>query len=80
MDGDKVISLTDRHSDGALEKLIFDILILSECNHFIGSDGSQISRTIYELMQTRHLDASDKGWSINTIKKDQKYYFYWYFI
>lgn len=80
LEGDEVISLQSRHRSGALEKLIIDLYLLSESDHFIGSDASQISRAVYELMQTRHVDASDKGWSINTIKKDHKYYFFWYFI
>jgi len=76
----EVITLRERYKDGALEKLVYDIFLLSECDHFIGSDASQISRAVYELMQTRHVDASDRGWSINTIKKDKRYWFWWFFI
>eukprot|EP01118_Nematostelium_gracile_P017245 TRINITY_DN730_c0_g1_i1.p1 TRINITY_DN730_c0_g1~~TRINITY_DN730_c0_g1_i1.p1 ORF type:complete len:420 (-),score=90.20 TRINITY_DN730_c0_g1_i1:5-1264(-) len=81
IEGEKVISLNERHKAGALEKLVIDIHLLSEGDLFIGSDGSQISRAVYELMQTKSTeDNSDRGWSINTIKKDKKYFFWWFFI
>eukprot|EP00047_Mylnosiga_fluctuans_P009598 m.12204 g.12204 ORF g.12204 m.12204 type:complete len:427 (+) comp2707_c0_seq1:41-1321(+) len=70
----------NRYADGALVNLLFDVMLLSECDHFIGTDGSQISRLVYELQQTRHPNGFDKGWSIDTIIKDKVNAFFWYLI
>lgn len=77
-DDDRISGVGDRHAVGALKNLIYDIYFLSECDHFLGDDGSNISRVVYELMQTKHLDASQKAWSIHTLLKDGKQYFFWY--
>jgi hypothetical protein len=76
----RVSGLGDRYGSGAFVNLLFDMMLLSECDHFIGSDGSQISRLVYELQQTRHVNGFDKGWSIDTIIKDKVNAFFWYLI
>ncbi len=76
----RVSGLGDRYGSSAFLNLLFDIFFLSESDHFIGSGGSQISRMVYELQQTRHVDGFDKGWSIDTIIKDKKNAFFWYLI
>lgn len=74
------LDFKSRYQQGSVERLVFDMNLLSECDHFLGSDGSHISRTAYELMQTRHIDATERGWSIHTILKDKKNGFFWFLI
>lgn len=76
----RVSGLGERYAQGAFVNLLFDIMMMSEADHFLGSDGSQISRLVYELQQTRHVNGFDKGWSIHTILKDKKNAFFWYLI
>lgn len=76
----RVSGLGNRYGESAFLNLLFDIFLLSECDHFIGTDGSQISRLVYEMQQTRHVDGFAKGWSIDTIIKDKVNGFFWYLI
>jgi len=76
----RVSGIGIRHATGALENLLFDIYFLTECDFFLGSDGSQISRIVYELRQSRYLDGTPTAWSVHTIRADNSYSFNWYFI
>lgn len=61
-----------RHSKNAILNLLYDVYLLSESDFFIGTDSSQISRAVYELMQVRHPDATRLGVSLDTILADRK--------
>jgi len=76
----KISGLGNRHGSESFRRLIIDLYILSASDFFFGTDGSQISRMVYEMMQTRHLDATSKAWSIHTIVTQNKFGFYWYLI
>lgn len=78
-----------RHAKNAILTLLYDIYILSECDFFIGTgsyitcsylDSSQVSRAVYELMQTMNDDASRLAVSLDTMKKDHTYTFHWFLI
>lgn len=76
----RVSGVGDRHAPNAILNLINDMYLLSECDFFIGTDSSQVSRAVYEIMQTKHLDASRLGVSLDTIQKDHEFSFYWFLI
>jgi glycoprotein 6-alpha-L-fucosyltransferase len=69
-----------RHSQNAILNLLYDVYFLAESDFFIGTDSSQISRAVYELMQVRHPDATRLGVSLDTILVDKKFEFYWFLI
>jgi len=70
----------ERHGKNAILNLIYDMYFLAECDFFIGTDSSQISRAVYEMMQVRFDDAARLGVSLDTIQKDRKFEFYWFLI
>ncbi|CAH1794460.1 unnamed protein product [Owenia fusiformis] len=52
------ISTPDVFSKKHLDLIIFDILLLKECDYFIGTFSSNVGRLVYELQQSRYEDAS----------------------
>lgn len=46
----------NRYSSSEFQRLIVDISLLSECDLFVGTFSSQVSRVVYELMQLKFKD------------------------
>ncbi|XP_053382375.1 alpha-(1,6)-fucosyltransferase-like isoform X2 [Mercenaria mercenaria] len=63
-------ALKTRHSEESLRGIILDIHMLSLCDYLVCTFSSQVCRAAYELMQTRHGDASQWFKSL-----DDLYYF-----
>ena len=59
-----------RYSESSLQGLIQDIFHLSETDFIVCTFSSQVCRMAYELMQTRHVDASGAFRSL-----DDRWYF-----
>lgn len=76
----RISGIGKRHERNAIIALLLDLYFLSESDFFVGTDSSQISRAVYELMQTKHNDASYLGVSLDTIFTDFKFDFFWYLI
>ena len=75
----RISGVGNRYSRFSFRNLLFDLFLLSECDMFIGTDASQISRLAYELQQTHHIDASARSWSIHSLVKGKRSFF-WYLI
>jgi hypothetical protein len=64
------LTIERRYSSSELMRLIIDIHLLVECDMFVGTFSSQISRIVYEMMQVKHVDlpkeklviSMDGGW------------------
>ncbi|XP_078481468.1 alpha-(1,6)-fucosyltransferase-like isoform X2 [Ciona intestinalis] len=54
-----------RSTEGFFE-VITDVNMLAKCNYIVGTLSSELSRLAYELMQTYHVDATDKFYSLDT--------------
>ena len=59
----------NRNSKEAYTNTLTDILLMSECDFFVGTQSSNIGRVVYELMQTKYFDAS---WRMRSL--DLKYF------
>ncbi|EDO43595.1 predicted protein [Nematostella vectensis] len=66
----KSAGIASRYSDASLHGVIFDIQMLSECDYLVCTFSSQVCRVGYEIMQSKHPDASRKFQSLDDI-----YYF-----
>nr|XP_026696318.1 alpha-(1,6)-fucosyltransferase-like [Ciona intestinalis] len=53
-----------RSTEGFFE-VITDVNMLAKCNYIVGTLSSELSRLAYELMQTYHVDATDKFYSLD---------------
>ena len=60
----------DRKNANSLQGIIIDIYMLSLTDYLVGTFSSQVSRTAYEIMQTRFPDAADRFKSLDDL---------WYF-
>jgi glycoprotein 6-alpha-L-fucosyltransferase len=70
--GEKVNPSQTRFAQGAFANLIFDVLMLAECDVFVGTESSNIGRLVYEKMQANYLDSMARAVSIETIIRDNK--------
>uniref|UniRef100_H2YJ14 GT23 domain-containing protein n=1 Tax=Ciona savignyi TaxID=51511 RepID=H2YJ14_CIOSA len=61
----------DRHSDSALKSILFDVLLLKECNFTVVTFSSNVGRLVYELQQNLPKDPS-----FSTVSLDDPYH-YW---
>ncbi|KXJ29841.1 alpha-(1,6)-fucosyltransferase [Exaiptasia diaphana] len=66
----KSAGLGSRYTDTSLHGVIFDIQMLSECDFLVCTFSSQVCRLGYEIMQSKHPDASKYFQSLDDI-----YYF-----
>lgn len=66
----KLADLDHRHTEASLHGVITDIHLLSESDYLVCTFSSQVCRLAYEIMSSRHLDASRKFHSLDDI-----YYF-----
>jgi glycoprotein 6-alpha-L-fucosyltransferase len=67
----KEANTNTRYSESSLIGIISDFQILSECDYVVCTFSSNIGRMVYELMQTKRVDASD------CIKTIDNYYKNW---
>jgi glycoprotein 6-alpha-L-fucosyltransferase len=63
----KSAAVSSRYSDSSLRGVIQDIHLLSLSDYLVCTFSSQVCRIAYEIMQTRHVDASDRFKSLDDI-------------
>ena len=77
IDIDDGIELRQRRTDNALRSIVFDSLLLSDCDYFIGQDGSRVSRLVMELIAMRLPDYKQRLISVDAVNKDLLDFPYW---
>lgn len=70
--------LETRYTISSFKRFLLDLHLLSVSDYLICTLSSEVCRVAYELMQTRHVDASDRVHSLDFIyyyNGHKKYYF-----
>lgn len=63
----KTAAVSTRYTDESLNGILIDIHLLSLTDFLVCTFSSQVCRVAYEIMQTMHVDASDKFVSLDDI-------------
>lgn len=63
----KLAAVSTRYTDSSLNGIILDIHLLSLSDYLVCTFSSQVCRVAYEIMQTIHIDASNKFKSLDDI-------------
>eukprot|EP01084_Bolivina_argentea_P232025 391152_1 len=71
------VVLKQRRTDNALRSIVFDVLLLSESDLFIGQDGSRVSRLVLELIAMRLPDYKQRLISIDAVNNNLLDFPYW---
>ena len=71
------VQLQQRRTHNALRSIVFDILLLSDSDMFVGQDGSRVARLVLELMAMRVPDYKQKMLSLDALVQHQLDFPYW---
>ena len=71
------VDLQQRRTHNALRSIVFDILLLSDSDMFVGQDGSRVARLVLELMAMRVPDYKQKMLSLDALVQHQLDFPYW---
>jgi len=63
----KIAAVSTRYTDASLNGIIIDIHLLSLSDYLVCTFSSQVCRVAYEIMQTMHVDATDRFKSLDDI-------------
>ena len=77
IDIDDGIELKQRRTNNGLRSIVFDILLLSECDYFLGQDGSRVSRLVLELFAMRFPDYKQRMISLDAVNNNLLDFPYW---
>jgi len=69
-----------RGTKNALKSVVFDALLLSDCDIFIGQDSSRVSRLILQLFAMRYTDYKQRIASVDHYVKHNEFEFPWWMI
>ena len=74
--GNESVTISQRKSkDNALISIVFDMLLLSQSDFFIGQDSSNVGAVVVQLLSTRFVHHESKSVSLDCLFKDKSFLF-----